>query len=81
MKLEEHKEQLRIAATTIISGTHFHGEAHYLRRRLGQEYGIYLSPNCLRQWMQELADQGHFVRSKYPHGGYGFTWSLPQKQA
>lgn len=81
MTREERKEQLRVAATQVIASNRYYGEAHYLRSHLKKGHGIHLSSNCLRVWMQELADQGHFVRSKYPHGGQGYTWSLPEPQA
>lgn len=77
MTREDRKEQLRLAAVEIIGKSKFKGEAYYLRNALRREKGIHLSSNCLRVWVQELSDAGHFARSKYPHGGQGYTWSLP----
>jgi hypothetical protein len=74
---EARKDQLRVAAIGIIGKSKFKGEAHYLRMALRREHNISLSSHCLRVWMQELADEGHFVRSKYANGGQGYTWSLP----
>jgi len=78
MTRKERKEQLRAAAVTIIGASRFYGEAYHLRLRLIHDHGILLSPSLLRTWMQELADEGHFIRSKYSHGGQGYTWSLPE---
>lgn len=76
------KERLRAAAVAVIAQHgRFHGEAHYLRRFLRNEHSLCLSPKCLRQWMQELTDEGHFTRSKHPHGGQGYTWGLPEQRA
>lgn len=69
---------LKVAATKIISESRFHGEAYYLRKILRREYDISLSPDCLRRWMQKLADEGHFTRSKYPHGGTGYRWGIKE---
>lgn len=79
MSREDRKEQLRLAATQVVGSCSYYGEAYYLRKRLREDHGIHLSPACLRVWMQELAEAGHFQRSKYPHGGQGYTWSLPSK--
>ena len=78
MTRAQQKEALRVAATAIIKQSpKFNGEAYYLRKALRNEHGQHLSSVTLRIWMQELADAGHFIRSEHPHGGQGYTWSLP----
>lgn len=76
MTREEGKEQLRIAATEILKDRN-HSNAAYLRTVLRKHYRLYLSVSCLRVWMQELADAGHFKRSDFPYGGTGYRWMLP----
>lgn len=77
---KEAMERLRDAATKLIRENKHYGEAYYLRKLCRQQYDLPLSNAALRVWMQELADQGHFVRSQYPYAGYGYTWMLPEKQ-